>query len=43
LSGGAVNLDSGVDHYELVGVDLGRHQERSDRRLMLIFFFLFRG
>jgi len=23
----------GTDHYELVGVDLGRHQERSDRRL----------
>ncbi|HEL3750092.1 TPA: hypothetical protein UMV35_002390 [Stenotrophomonas maltophilia] len=38
-----MNLDSGVDHYELVGVDLGRHQERSDRRLMLIFFFLLRG
>ncbi|WP_329759843.1 hypothetical protein, partial [Stenotrophomonas geniculata] len=29
----------GTDHYELVGVDLGRHQERSDRRLILIFFF----
>ncbi|WP_430371815.1 hypothetical protein, partial [Stenotrophomonas geniculata] len=35
----------GTDHYELVGVDLGRHQERSDRRLILtlIFFFLLRG
>ncbi|WP_204325446.1 hypothetical protein, partial [Stenotrophomonas maltophilia] len=40
-----MNLDSGVDHYELVGGYLGRHQERSDRRLILtlFFFFLLRG
>ncbi|WP_256647617.1 hypothetical protein, partial [Stenotrophomonas maltophilia] len=40
-----MNLDSGVDHYERVGGYLGRHQERSNQRLILtlIFFFLLRG